>query len=674
MVPGLRAQFILILFLVFTLTLIPVGVIGGSLLEAVRQHFGAAFAEHFTALHRERILSPITRDLALSRRLAESEVTRRWLLDPQDEARRRLFFAEAAGYRRAFRDRTLFVIHADSRAYYYNDPQTPYSRQPRYILDPETPKDGWFFHTLAQEAPYNINVNPDPELGTTRVWINVLVTDGERRLGLAGTGLDLGGFLDAFIHRSPEGVTPMVLDAAGAIQAHPDRTLISFGSTTDVAEEIHTLPELLDDPAGAGALEGAMARARSDPGRVLQVPAHLEGRPHVLALSYIPELQWFVVSAVDLGMVPLIQAAWVRWGLLATGVLFLFLFMALGLAVDRTVLRRLRHLQRSTLAVSQGRYDLDLPRDRQDEIGDLTRAFQSMADQVRRYTDDLESRVQERTARLRQANREMALAQRQIQDSIEYACLIQRAILPDQALKAWHGGEYFVLWRPRDGVGGDFYLFQAHDEKALLGVVDCAGHGVPGALMTMLARAVLDGAVQRCGMDSPAAVLTHADGVLREMFPEDPAHPGLATYMDAGLVLVDRNRGIVRHAGARIGLLHSDGHDLGRLDADRRALGDRRRGSFRDRDLELDPARTYYLVSDGYVDQAGGEHGYGMGRSHFRSLILEHAKAPLQVQAEAFERALTDYMGTHPQRDDVTLLAFRVRLRDGAALSLGPGS
>lgn len=660
MVPGLRAQFILILILVFTLTLVPVGGIGWSLLEMVRHHFGAAFAEHFTALHRERILSPITRDLALSRRLAGSEVTRRWLLDPQDEAKRRLFFAEAAGYRRAFRDRTLFVIHAGNGAYYYNDPHTPYSRQPRYILDPEKPKDGWFFHTLAQEAPYNLNVNPDPELGTTRVWINVLVTDGERRLGVAGTGLDLAGFLDAFIHRSPEGVTPMILDAAGAIQAHPDRTLISFGSTTAVAEEIHTLPDLLDDPAGGDALKAAMAQVRSDPGRVLRVPVHLEERPHILALSYIPELQWYVVSAVDLGLVPLTQVAWVRWGLVATGILLLSLFIVLGLAVDRTVLRRLRRLQRSTLAISQGQYELNLPQDRQDEIGDLTRAFQCMADQVRRYTDDLEARVQERTRRLHQANQEMARAQRQIQDSIAYASLIQQAILPDRALQAWPDWEHFVLWRPRDRVGGDFYLFQAHDHKVILGVVDCAGHGVPGALMTMLARAVLDGAVQRCGMDSPAAILARADAVLREMFPEDPAHPGLATYMDAGLVLVDREQGIVRHAGARIGLLHSDGHGLGRVAPERRALGDRRRGDFRDQSLELDPSRTYYLVSDGYVDQAGGEHGYGMGRNHFRALVLEHARAPLQAQKEAFEKALTDYMGEHPQRDDITLLAFRM--------------
>ncbi|MFP4079919.1 MAG: histidine kinase, partial [Ectothiorhodospira sp.] len=191
MIPGLRAQFILILVLVFTVALVPVGWIGWSLLEAVRHHFGTAFAEHFTALHRERILSPIARDLALSRRLAGSKVTRQWLLDPEDKAKRRLFFTEAEGYRQAFLDRTLFLIHASNGAYYYNDPQTPYSRQPRYALDPEKPKDAWFFHTLEQEAPYNINVNPDPELGATRVWINVLVTDGKRRLGVAGTGIDL---------------------------------------------------------------------------------------------------------------------------------------------------------------------------------------------------------------------------------------------------------------------------------------------------------------------------------------------------------------------------------------------------------------------------------------------------------------------------------------------------
>ncbi|MBF3202250.1 histidine kinase, partial [Pseudomonas aeruginosa] len=133
-----------------------------------------------------------------------------------------------------------------------------------------------------------------------------------------------------------------------------------------------------------------------------------------------------------------------------------------------------------------------LPLARQDEIGSLSKAFASMAEQVRRHTAELEDKVQERTQALEEANREMAAAQKKIGDSLDYASLIQRAILPDRQLSATLGEHHFILWKPRDVVGGDFYVYREQADGYLIGVVDCAGHGVPGALMTMLARAAID--------------------------------------------------------------------------------------------------------------------------------------------------------------------------------------
>ncbi|MBK1672415.1 histidine kinase [Ectothiorhodospira shaposhnikovii] len=657
---GLRAKSILALALACLVALFPAGILGWQLLEGVRQYFGEAFAENYTRLNRERILAPVSRDLALSMRLADSELSRRWLLDEDDADKQALFFLEAEGYRRDFRDASYFLASALSGHYYFNGTDQPFSDRPRYTLDPDRPSDAWFFNTLEQAAAYNINVNPDLELGTTRVWLNVLVMDGDRRIGLAGTGLDLSGFLQDFIQTRPVGVTPMILDRGGAIQAHPDPTLISFASTTTDAVNGYTLAQRLPDGLQRAELAQAMQQAREQTDTVPLLSVTLEGREQLLALAYIPELQWYVVTAVDLAAAAVIQETWLRAGLLVVALVLLILLLGFGLAVDRIVLRPLRELQQSATAVSQGRYDLQLPRAGKDELGDLSRAFACMAEQVKSHTDELEDRVEERTAKLRQANQEMATAQRQIQASIDYASLIQRAILPDNRMADLLGPHHFVLWRPRDVVGGDFYLFHNDGERYLIGVVDCAGHGVPGALMTMLARAALDQAINTLGMEAPAAVLRHADGIVREMLKDAETTQALATHMDVGLVFVDRQRGILRYAGARISLYHSDGSDVKTINGGRRALGDRRVGEYEDTELRLDPATTYYLVTDGYLDQSGGDLGFGLGQSRFKALITEHARRPMPEQAAALDQALDDYRGEHDQRDDITILAFRV--------------
>lgn len=656
---GLRARSALALALACLVALVPAGILGWRLLEDVRGHFGRAFAENYARLSRERISAPISRELALSLRLAGSQAALRWLSDESDPERRAAFFREAEGYRRDFHDASYFLASAASGGYYFNSADEPFSDQPRYRIDRADPEDAWFFAILADPQPYNINVNPDTKLGTTRVWLNVPVTVEGRRLGLAGTGLDLGGFLERFIRRHPVGVTPMILDRVGAIQAHPDVGLISFGSTSVGGPGIRTLAQRLSSDHERERLARAMAVAAVDTEGVPLVSATLDGRSQLLALAYIPELQWYLVAALDLSVAPVIQSAWLGAGLLALGLVLLVLLLGFALAVERLLLRPLRDLRESAMAIAAGHYEVQLPACRQDEIGDLTRAFACMAEEVKCQTERLESRVRERTAQLEQANLDMAAAQRRIQDSLDYAGLIQRAILPGQRLAERLALRHFVLWRPRDLVGGDFYLFRDDGDRFLLGVVDCAGHGVPGALMTMLAYAALGRAIDRLGLESPAALLVQTDATLREMLRGTETR-AIATHLDAGLVCVDERQGALRYAGARIRLYHSDGSRVESVEGGRRALGDRRVGQYADTLLTLDGASTYYLVTDGYLDQSGGDLGFGLGRSRFEQLILAHASRPLAEQFAALDRALDDYRGAHEQLDDVTLLAFRV--------------
>ena len=655
----LRTKAILALLLACLLVMLPAGLVGRHVFEEVRNHFGEAYAVNFTLHKRQSILAPVARELVLSQRLADSVVSIQWLLDEDNADKRALFFKEADRYRKDFRDHAYSIASADSRGYYANDDKEPFSEQPRYVLSRDNERDSWFFSSLARREDYNINVDYDRVLQVTRVWFNVLVRDGDRILGVAGAGLDLSGFLQDFIATSEPGVTSIIINQAGAIQAHGDERLIAFNTAANAASGEQTLAGQLADGGQRGELAHAMGQAYTQPGKVFTLYATLDGKSQLLALSYIPELKWHIVTALDLQAAQVLDRMWLNIAIAALVVLIAILSAVFAYAVDRLVLRPLNKLKLSATALAQGNFEVSLPPPTEDELGDLSRAFGVMANRIRRNTEELEDKVQARTQALEAANLEMRRVHQKIKDSLDYASLIQRATLPDRQLQHALGQHHFVLWRPRDVVGGDFYVFRADDERFLVGVVDCAGHGVPGALMTMLARAALDFATSRAGMESPAAILEQADVSIRDMIRQGDFQRSIATNMDVGLAYVNRERKILRFAGAKIGLYWTDGGQVREIKGARRAIGDRRRGSYADTEVEMQAGATYYLVTDGFLDQAGGELGYGFGNTRFAELLQKCAGLPMEEQAGALNQALEDFRGAYPQRDDITILSFR---------------
>ncbi|WP_409522651.1 biofilm regulation protein phosphatase SiaA [Nitrincola sp. MINF-07-Sa-05] len=659
---GLRTKALTALLLSSLIALIPAGLIGWQVLTSVQDHFGEAYARNFTQLNTQTIIAPISRDLALSQRLAESILTRNWLLNEEDEALKAMAFEEAAGYASAFSGGSYFFISNLSYQYYFNEPDKPFSDQPRYHLNPDNPDDSWFFNLIEATDDYNINVNPDVQLGTTRVWLNVIIPGDKQnegqKLGFAGTGIDLTDFIAAFINSDEPGVTPMIINPEGAIQAHPDTSRIAYGATAGVDSSGDNLLHLLNEDERQP-LQTAMTQLKTDPSQVATLWATLDNRRQLLAVAFIPELQWYILTAVDLNAAKVFDGPWVNKLLITFGLLLILLLMALAYAVERLLLAPLRRLQSSATEMAQGNYDVALPARSGDEIGDLNRAFSIMANKVKSHTEELEEKVRLRTFELENANTEMQAINKLVSDSIEYASLIQRAILPDSLLNKTLADNHFVIWLPRDGVGGDFYLFHTDSDRYLMGVVDCAGHGVPGALMTMLSRAALDQAINENGISSPAILLTRADQILRSMLQDYDMPSALATNMDVGLVLVEPNHNRMIFAGAKMALFWLEGAEIRQIKGEKRALLDRKTVEYENRILDINSQTICYLCSDGYLDQAGGEQGYGMGTTQFMALLQQHAGLTLQQQGETLKRELDIYRGDYSLRDDITLIGFR---------------
>ncbi|MFM7267982.1 MAG: SpoIIE family protein phosphatase [Cyanobium sp.] len=242
----------------------------------------------------------------------------------------------------------------------------------------------------------------------------------------------------------------------------------------------------------------------------------------------------------------------------------------------------------------------------EDEISLLAAGFNAVLTRMRQALRDLDG-----------SNQQLRSARQQIESSLSYANVLQRSVLPDRELQEIFGSDHCLLWLPRDSVGGDCYMAHRSGPLALMGVGDCAGHGVSGAMMAMLARAAFDRAIQDEGLHSPAALLQRTDAVLRTLLGEADSSRAVATTMDLGLVLLDLERQCLRFAGARIALHWSDGERLGCQRGVQRSLGESRVARVEDHPIPLDPAFTYTLSTDGLLDQAGGASGFCLGRERF---------------------------------------------------------
>ena len=500
---GLRGKSLLVLVAAGIIACFLAIIMGWFIVNEGRLYSAKTFSESYTELNYQKVLTPMTRELALAQRFADMSSLKAWLEQPNNAAAKATAMADIMSFQTAFEDGAVFVASDQDLNYYYYDDHLPVDGEARYELDESVLANDWYFVTREQNSAYDINIDLNEYLNKANIWINVRVMADGKYLGLAGTGFALGKFIEDFATSPQPGVQPFVVNAkTGSIEVHYNSNLLALGST-DGAAESESIYHLVDEGDSVERLRLAIDDAiNSESVETLQVK--IQGEPYVLSLRYMRELNWLIATSVNLAKVRLLNTDLI----MGVGVLFALLLLVVlvcfGLSVDRLVLQPLRQLQQSAKAISQGAYNTRLPIKFDDEIGDLSRTFNDMAQQVESHTGDLERRVKARTQELEQSHAQIQAANRKIGASIDYASLIQRAILPDRQLQQFLGEHYSVVWRPRDIVGGDFYVFHTNEQGCLLGVVDCAGHGVPGALMTMLMRAAIDRAINELGIADPS--------------------------------------------------------------------------------------------------------------------------------------------------------------------------
>jgi serine phosphatase RsbU (regulator of sigma subunit)/ligand-binding sensor domain-containing protein len=281
----------------------------------------------------------------------------------------------------------------------------------------------------------------------------------------------------------------------------------------------------------------------------------------------------------------------------------------------------------------------------------------------------LEEKVREKTKEIEEdkkiieeINKDLEYKNVEITSSIDYAKRIQMALLPKKQV-IQKNLDSFIFYRPRDIVSGDFYWFAETEHYFYFAVVDCTGHGVPGAFMSLIGSTYLDQIILDKKEPQPADILTELDFMVIEALKQKSSEGKLKDGMDMGLVRIEKATKKIMFSGAdRPLVLVSDGV-MTECKSPMFSIGGHMEGvqkKFSNVDVTAKPGDWIYLFSDGFSDQFGGEHFKRYSTKRLKNLFIFLSAHNSQDQYELLKKELKEWKGEHSQMDDILIAGIKI--------------
>jgi serine phosphatase RsbU (regulator of sigma subunit) len=258
---------------------------------------------------------------------------------------------------------------------------------------------------------------------------------------------------------------------------------------------------------------------------------------------------------------------------------------------------------------------------------------------------------------------EIASQNQKITDSIEYASRIQSAVLPPLAIMNAILPSYFIMYRPRDIVSGDFYFVRKAKNKTVVAAVDCTGHGVPGAFMSMLGSSLLTEIVGKELFENAADILERLrENVKNALHQTGGNDDKTSDGMDCALCVIDYENNYLDFAGANNPLVIIRNEEMIEYNGDRMPIGVHliEEGAYTNHRIELQANDMIYMYSDGYQDQFGGDKGRKLFIRNFKQYLMDVHKMPPAEQKIQLEALFDAWKGNYKQIDDVIVMGLKI--------------
>lgn len=274
----------------------------------------------------------------------------------------------------------------------------------------------------------------------------------------------------------------------------------------------------------------------------------------------------------------------------------------------------------------------------------------------------LEEKVKERTAEISQKNKELEVYTKNVTGSIKYAKRIQDAMLPAEEYLNRILPEHFILYQPKDIVSGDYYWAAKKGDMLIVAAVDCTGHGVPGAFMSMLGITLLDEIVNKKNVLGAARILDEMREAVIKSLKQKGMRGETQDGMDIALCSINVKTLEMQFAGAYNPMYIIRNNELLKFKANRMPIGIyyKNTGSFSNHIIQLQENDIIYLFSDGYIDQFNEYTGEKIMTKNFRNFLLKSCHLPMKKQHDYLLEKLNDWKGNIEQVDDVLIIGLRI--------------
>ncbi len=275
----------------------------------------------------------------------------------------------------------------------------------------------------------------------------------------------------------------------------------------------------------------------------------------------------------------------------------------------------------------------------------------------------IESALRESKKKAEKERETAESANKKVMDSIRYAKMIQSSLLPNPENMKIFLPDSFFIWMPRDIVGGDFIFTDIFEEGFIIAVLDCTGHGVPGAFMTMIASFGLRKIISGEGWHDPAQILKRLSFLVKTTLQQDTDYALSDDGLDAAVCFVEPDEALLTFAGAKLPLICNYDGKTTIIKGDRKSIGYKKSSlkfNFTNHTISLKKGMSFYMFSDGFVDQLGGEREHRFGTRQFANLVQKNAHLPFETQRDTLAEAFDKWQecGENERQDDVTVVGF----------------
>jgi serine phosphatase RsbU (regulator of sigma subunit) len=292
----------------------------------------------------------------------------------------------------------------------------------------------------------------------------------------------------------------------------------------------------------------------------------------------------------------------------------------------------------------------------------MQHSIRKLVSELKDINQNLEHKVQERTQEIHLQKELLEVKNKEIIDSINYAKRLQHAILPDFEEMYAALGDSFLLYKPKDIVSGDFYWLFVDGDSLLVATVDCTGHGVPGAMVSVVGANSLDRCVKEFDLRTPSEILEKLSDLVELTFATEQYE--VRDGMDISLVHYNTKTRVIQYCGAHnpLWIIPADADEIRETKADKQPIGKYEyRKPFTNHTFQLNEGDTIYLFSDGYADQFGGPLGKKFKYSTLKKLLLDNCRKTMKEQHDILDETFEGWRGMLEQNDDVCMIAFRIR-------------